>query len=144
MFTTEPTTTALGSLTPVVRHADEGDAAWFLNCLVTTKASASETGGAYCIMEHLLTAASNPPRHVQDDEEEAFYVLEGEVEFEVDGTVATCRAGSFALVPRGAPHAFRVLSDTARMLVIASAGGQAHVAGGGLEHFFTEAAGEPA
>ncbi len=60
-----------------VRHADEGEATWFLNSLVTTKATYAETGGAYCLMEHLLTAAANPPMHVQADEEEAFYVLAG-------------------------------------------------------------------
>ena len=71
--------------TTLVRRRDEGEATWFFNALMTTKASMAETGGAYSLTEHLVTAASNPPMHVQVDEDEAFYVLDGEVEFEVDG-----------------------------------------------------------
>ena len=59
---------------------DEGDAS-------------AETGGAYSLTEHLVTAASNPPMHVQVDEDEAFYVLDGEVEFEVDGRIVRGHAG---------------------------------------------------
>lgn len=124
---------------PIVRHDQEGDATWFLNGLMTMKATSDETGGAYCLMEHLLTAASNPPPHIQHHEEEAFYVLDGEMEFEVDGSVVLARPGSFALVPRGAAHTFRVLSETARVLVITSGGAP----NGGLEDFF-QSAGVPA
>jgi hypothetical protein len=76
--------------------------------------------------------------HVQREEEEAFYILEGEVEFEVDGVVTVATPGSFALVGRGAAHCFRVLTDTARMLVICS-GKPAN----NLEDFFL-GMGEPA
>jgi mannose-6-phosphate isomerase-like protein (cupin superfamily) len=103
-----------------VRHRDEGRATWFFNALVTANASMHETAGAYSLTEHLATAASNPPMHVQVDEDEAFYVLEGEVEFEVDGQVVVAVPGSFAFVARGSRHTFRVLSPTARYLVICS------------------------
>ncbi len=106
--------------TTLIRGGDEGEVTWFFNALMTTKASISETAGAYSLTEHLVTAASNPPMHVQVDEDEAFYILEGEVEFEVDGQVVTAPPGTFAFVARGAAHLFRVLSDTARMLVICS------------------------
>jgi quercetin dioxygenase-like cupin family protein len=135
------TETTTGTSPVVVRHRDEGEATWFLNSLMTTKATHLETGGAYCLMEHLLTAAANPPMHVQTAEEEAFYVLDGEIEFEIDGATALATAGTFALVPRGAAHTFRVMSPTARMLVIASA--PAGAPGGGLHDFF-RAAGSPA
>ncbi len=125
----------------LVRHQDEGRASWMLNGLVITKATVAETGGAYGLMEHLLTPDCNPPVHVQTDEEEGFYVLDGEVDFEVDGAVVHGRPGTFALVPRGAVHTFRVLTDTARMLVIASAPQGAP--NGGLEAFF-DAVGDPA
>ena len=87
---------------------------------MTTKAAMPETAGAYSLTEHLVTAASNPPMHVQVDEDEAFYILDGEVEFEVDGQVVTATPGTFAFVARGAAHSFRVLTPTARMLVICS------------------------
>jgi quercetin dioxygenase-like cupin family protein len=106
--------------TTLVRRRDEGDATWFFNALMTTKATMSETAGAYSLTEHLVTAASNPPMHVQAEEDEAFYVLEGEIEFEVDGAVVVATPGTFAFVARGAAHLFRVRTDTARMLVICS------------------------
>ncbi|MFL6206716.1 MAG: cupin domain-containing protein [Acidimicrobiales bacterium] len=106
--------------TTLIRGRDEGEATWFFNALTTSVASTEETGGAYSLTEHLVTSASNPPMHVQVDEEEAFYILDGEVEFEVDGHVAVATPGTFALVARGAAHTFRVLTDTARMLVICS------------------------
>ena len=106
--------------TTLIRSRDEGQATWFFNALMTTKAAMSETAGAYNLSEHVVTAASNPPMHVQMDEDEAFYILEGEIEFEVDGQVALATPGTFAFVARGAAHTFRVLTDTARMLVICS------------------------
>jgi uncharacterized cupin superfamily protein len=106
--------------TTLIRSRDEGKATWFFNALMTTKAAMSETAGAYNLSEHIVTAASNPPMHVQMDEDEAFYILEGEIEFEVDGQVALATPGTFAFVARGAAHTFRVLTDTARMLVICS------------------------
>lgn len=127
--------------TTFVRHRDEGAASWMLNGLVVTKATVAETGGAYGLMEHLLTPAANPPLHVHTDEEEGFYVLDGEIELEVDGDLVHAAPGTFALVPRGAVHRFRVLSETARVLVLASAPGGAP--GGGVEAFF-DAVGEPA
>ncbi len=104
----------------VIREPDVGEVTWFFNALMTTKATMSETSGAYSLTEHLVTAASNPPMHVQTDEDEAFYILEGEVELEVDGQIVVATPGTFALVARGAAHCFRVLTETARMLVICS------------------------
>ena len=104
----------------MIRTSEQGEATWFFNALVTTKASMAETGGAYSLTEHLVTAASDPPMHVQVEEDEAFYVLDGEIEFEVDGETVLATAGTFAFVARGAAHRFRVLTPTARMLVICS------------------------
>ncbi len=143
MTTTEVTTEQMEGrrMQTIVRHRDEGRATWMLNGLMLTKATVEETGGAFGLMEHVLTSACNPPVHVQTDEEECFYVLDGEIEFEVDGAKVDARPGTFALVPRGAVHTFRVLTETARVLVIASAPGGAP--GGGLESFFLDV-GEPA
>ena len=136
MNTLDMITAGTATLDTVVHHRDEGPATWFLNGLMTVKASNDDTGGAYCLMEHVLTPAGNPPMHVQTDEEEAFYVIDGQIEFEVDGQIVLARAGTFALVPRGAAHTFRVLTETARTLVISSTGTHGHAPGGGLERFF--------
>jgi quercetin dioxygenase-like cupin family protein len=128
----------MSTTTTIVRGRDEGEATWFLNSLTTKVAATAETGGAYGITEQLVTAAANPPMHRHPDEDEAFYVLDGTVEVEGDGQVATATPGTFAFVPRGAAHTYRVVSGTARMLVITS-GKPAD----NLEDFFF-AMGEPA
>src|SRR3712207_1493157 len=50
--------------------------------------------------------------HVHDGEDDAFYVLEGEMTFVVDGERVTAPPGTFVLVPPGIEHAFR--NDGAR------------------------------
>ena len=60
-----------------------------------------------------------PPAHHHDAYDEAFYVLNGEMEFRVDGATARVPTGSMAWVPRGATHSFRNPSpEPARMLVV--------------------------
>ena len=68
-------------------------------------------------------------------------MLEGELEIDVDGVTAMARPGSFVLAPSGLPHAFRVVSDTARVLSISSA--PSGNTNGGFPHFLKEV-GEPA
>jgi mannose-6-phosphate isomerase-like protein (cupin superfamily) len=138
MSTIVDTAVAPAPTTSLIREPDAGATTWFFNALMTTKATMSETAGAYSLTEHLVTAASNPPMHIQTDEDEAFYILEGEVEFEVDGHIVLATPGTFAFVARGAAHCFRVLTETARMLVICS-GKPAD----NLEDFF-HAMGQPA
>lgn len=135
--TTAPTASAAAGTT-VVRGPADAEATWFLNGLTTQVVDVAETGGAYGITEHLVTAASNPPLHRHVDEDEAFYVLEGTLEVEVDGVVATATPGTYAFAPRGLPHTFRVISPVVRMLVLGSG-----KASGGMEDFFF-AMGDPA
>lgn len=127
---------------PIVNHRGEGRATWMLNGLVVTKALRSETGGAYGLTENIVTPQSVPPMHIHSDEEEAFYILEGELEFVLDGEKVHAGPGSYTMIPRGVAHAFRVLTDSARMLVIASAAG-GEPTNGGLASFY-DMIGEPA
>jgi mannose-6-phosphate isomerase-like protein (cupin superfamily) len=48
----------------------------------------------------------SPFPHVHHAHEEGFYVLEGELEFKVDGETLRVGAGSFVMVPTGVPHTF--------------------------------------
>jgi mannose-6-phosphate isomerase-like protein (cupin superfamily) len=115
-MTTQTTTT-------LVRQPDDGEATYFFNALMTTKASMAETGGAYSLTEHLVTAASNPPMHVQVDEDEAFYVLEGEVEFVFADHTVTAGPGTLVAAPLDVLHGFRTRGPgRARMLNIHAPG----------------------
>jgi hypothetical protein len=45
--------------------------------------------------------------------EEAWYILDGEVDFTLDGGNVRGRAGTFVLIPRGMPHTFAVAGTRA-------------------------------
>ncbi|MGI8407185.1 MAG: cupin domain-containing protein [Actinomycetota bacterium] len=60
--------------------------------------------------------------HLHPDEEEALYVIEGELLVHVDGKEHQVRAGGIVVAPRGVPHAFLVTSKVARVLAILSPG----------------------
>jgi quercetin dioxygenase-like cupin family protein len=84
------------------------------------KAVAATTGGAFSLHERLVPAGGRrPPAHVHPDRAEAFWVLDGEAEFELAGEVTRAGAGSFVLVPGGIAHTFGAAPATpARLLVL--------------------------
>jgi|SRR5579884_162003 len=49
--------------------------------------------------------------HTHSDHVDAFYVLEGEAEFTVDGEVIRAGPGTWVAAPRGVEHGFRVVGD---------------------------------
>jgi quercetin dioxygenase-like cupin family protein len=62
--------------------------------------------------------------HVHDDEDDAFYILEGELTFVLGGEDVRAPAGTFVLVPPGVEHGFRNDSSSAvKILNIHSPGG---------------------
>jgi quercetin dioxygenase-like cupin family protein len=72
----------------------EGDARWVMGELDTIKATAAQTGGLFGLKESKSAKGSGPPLHVHEHEDEACYVLEGEVTFFVGDDVVTASAGT--------------------------------------------------
>jgi len=104
---------------------------WSFNMLMDLKATAEETGGALTVIDTRLTAAANPPMHIHLHEDEAFYLLEGEIEFFLaDAPSRLARPGDFVLGPRGIPHRFEVRTPEAHVLILGTPGG--------VERFFRE------
>ena len=110
---------------------------WFNNDLLTVKATGAQTDGAFLVVEELARRGKVTPLHDHPDEEETFYVLEGELLFHLDGNDRSVGAGGFVSVPRGIPHAFLVTSEVARSLILITPGS------GAMESFL-RSAGEPA
>jgi quercetin dioxygenase-like cupin family protein len=119
----------------IALRAGEGEALWFLGQLVTIKSSSESTGGRVGVTETLAPRDSGSPLHVHHNEDEWFYVLDGELTFWVGGDVITADAGSFVYGPRDIPHTFLVSSDKARFLLVAEPAGF---------EGFVRAVGEPA
>jgi mannose-6-phosphate isomerase-like protein (cupin superfamily) len=58
-----------------------------------------------------------PGTHVHADEDDSFYVLEGELTFTVDGEEVVAGPGTFVLVPPGVPHGFGNRGDSVARMV---------------------------
>ena len=96
---------------------------WWKSGRVTVKAGGAEAGNALSQIEVDDPRGGGTPLHVHHNEDETFYVLEGEVTFVVDNERIDVAAGDFLFAPRDVPHAYVVRSERARMLVTASPGG---------------------
>jgi mannose-6-phosphate isomerase-like protein (cupin superfamily) len=105
---------------------------WVFGELVTYKITSYQTGGAYSLFEVTAQPGAGPPPHVQHREDEAFWVLEGEYEFVVEGHTMRVGAGSLIYVPRGNLHAHKTMGDEPGMLLVSQTPGGLH------ERFFEE------
>src|SRR5919199_3841368 len=125
---TNPTAYTLGS--------EDGEALWFFGTLAIFKATAEQTGGRFSLVEQLAPRGMATPLHVHRQDDESFYVIEGELTVyleDIDHPVPVS-AGAFVHVPGGVVHAFRVDSETARWLDLTTP----------QHERFMRAAGEPA
>jgi quercetin dioxygenase-like cupin family protein len=84
--------------------AGEGEATWFLQNRMVLKATAETTDGAYGLVESTIAPGASPPLHIHRREDEAFYVLEGELTFRYDGEDHAAGSGTFVFLPRDVPH----------------------------------------
>jgi quercetin dioxygenase-like cupin family protein len=102
----------------------EGEARWWLGVsLVTIKATGKETSGRYALVEVLEPEGEEAPLHVHHNEDEGFWVLEGELTFQVGEETIKASPGSFLFGPRDVPHRYTVESGPARLLFILSPAG---------------------
>jgi quercetin dioxygenase-like cupin family protein len=109
----------------------QGDSYWVLGDLYTLKAVSEDTNGQYAFMELVIQPQDGTPPHIHSREAEAFYILEGEIEFQLDDRTLVAKAGTFLHSPIGQLHRFtNTTSVPARMLCWATPAG--------IENFFAE------
>lgn len=116
--------------------ATEGQSVWLVGDTYTFKAVGEDTNGSFMVLEATVPPQAGPPPHIHHYEEEAYYLLEGELEFLAGEHTFKARAGSFVYIPKGILHSFKnVGTEPARMVTIFTPAG--------MEGFFFEA-GRPA
>jgi quercetin dioxygenase-like cupin family protein len=93
---------------PYALASEEGQAVWFLGTLVIMKATGEQTGGAFGLIDNLMPAGFASPYHMHRNEDESFYVVEGEMTFYLGEERVKAEAGAFVYGPRGVPHGFEV------------------------------------
>lgn len=102
--------------------AGSGKHVWFLDNLITVKLDPAEDA-PFAVVENAMPAGSHTPFHQHENEDEAFYVLEGSLRFYfADGHTIKATCGDYIHVPRGVAHGFRTLTPT-RVLVLTGACG---------------------
>ena len=87
-------------------------------------ATSEETNGRCSIWEATIFTGGGPPVHIHSNEDEGFFVLEGEVQFRAPSGTVMGGPGFFAYLPIGVPHSFRNVGEQpARMLIFTAPGG---------------------
>jgi quercetin dioxygenase-like cupin family protein len=106
------------TLAPIAHEPGAGEHLWFFGGLTTIKAATARV----MVTEQLAPRGSGSPLHVHHNEDEWFYVLEGELTIWVDGETVVAPAGAFVFGPRDVPHTFVVSSEQARFLLVTEPG----------------------
>jgi len=101
---------------------------------ITYKVSGQDTQGGLFLFEQVSLRKGGPPRHLHYNQEEWFYVMEGEYVFEVGQERMRLRPGDSLLAPRKVPHVWAYVGETPGKILIG------FQPAGKMETFFQEAA----
>lgn len=94
------------------------------------KISAKDTDGKLAVLEQTgLTPNGGPPLHIHPNQDEWFFVTEGEYLFQVGNEKFNMKSGDTIFLPRNVPHAFIQLTEKARTMV-------SYLPAGKMEDFF--------
>ena len=98
---------------------------------IAFKVSASTPSDPF-ILENTFLAKGGPARHLHYDQDEWFYALEGEFQFEVGAELFRLQPGDSLLAPRQIPHVWAFVGEEQGRILIA------FFPAGKMEAFFRE------
>ena len=101
------------------------------------KVLTKESRGDLFVMEHRSPKKGGPPRHLHHNEDEWFYVIEGDYVAEIGSDRFHLKPGDSVLAPREVPHAWAFVGDTPGRLLISFAPANR------MEAFFRDNANRP-
>ena len=116
---------------PTITKPGEGRTIAVVGDVYRFLATGDDTNGKYSLWDAIVPSGGGPPPHVHSREEEGFYILEGEITFQIGEERVVATAGMFANLPVGTPHSFKNESDQPAKMLIS-------VAPAGLEQMFFE------
>ncbi|MCJ8008173.1 cupin domain-containing protein [Lederbergia wuyishanensis] len=115
---------------PFVRQSSKDNTFLFLGNKASILVSGEDTKGRYSTILMEERRGFEPPPHIHMKEDETFYVLEGEVIYNIADSVIQASPGTYVYAPRGISHTFKLNTETAKVLV--------SVYPSGFEHFVKE------
>jgi mannose-6-phosphate isomerase-like protein (cupin superfamily) len=86
------------------------DHLWFLDTLVSVHVASSQGTAGLSVLERRAPYGESPALHLHRAEDEVFYILEGELRFQIGREERRLGPGQSLLAPQGAPHTYRVES----------------------------------
>jgi quercetin dioxygenase-like cupin family protein len=93
----------------------------YMGGLTTFLVKSDETDSRFLLLEARTVPGAEPPPHLHYDQDEVFYILEGEIEVYCMGQVWIAKPGEVVFLPRNQAHAFYFLSPL-RMLAFVQPG----------------------
>ena len=94
------------------------------------KISGKDTNNELAVFEQIgQTPNGGPPLHIHQDQDEWFFVTEGEYLFQCGNERYNIKKGDTIFLPRNVPHAFIQLTEKAKTIV-------SYVPAGKMEEFF--------
>lgn len=102
---------------------DEGEALWWGDGLAVLKLTGEETGGQLSLIEITEPPGYEAPLHIHHNEDEGFWVLEGDLELAVGDERFAVGPGDFAMGPRGVQHGYKVGPTGCRLLFVLTPSG---------------------
>ena len=108
---------------PFVISREQADSFWMVDSLWSALAAPHSTGGALTLLDQLMPRRSGPPPHVHPRLHEYFYLLDGEIRFQIGDQIKSAAQGDFVSTPAGTVHGFAVASETSRVLNLYTPGG---------------------
>ena len=106
-----------------MRRAQTQTTRFYMGNLMSFLVQSGDTNGSFCLLEYRAQPGGEPPPHLHYQQDEVFYLLEGELEVYCRGQVQTARAGDTVFLPRQQAHAWYILSPTLRLLALTQPGG---------------------
>jgi quercetin dioxygenase-like cupin family protein len=98
--------------------------------MLDIKISSKDTDGDLAVFEQNgFTPKGGPPLHIHTNQDEFFYIINGEYLFQVGDEKYQMKAGDTIFLPRNIPHAFVQLTETGKVLV-------SYLPAGKMEDFF--------
>jgi len=94
-------------------------------------ATGGQTGGSLGLFRQTIAPKSGPPLHRQDHEDEFYYVVSGDFDFQMGDRRVRVPAQSFVFIPRGVVHTYMNAGAEPGVLLIG-------VTPGGFEAMFSE------
>ena len=96
---------------------------------IDLKVSTLDSNGLFAMFEYTSYIKGGPPLHVNVNQDEIYFLLEGEFTFKLHDKLVKVKSGDTVFCPRGSAHTFAQQSDSGRLLLM-------HLPPGNIEEYF--------